>query len=255
MNPLVLTDLEGGVLKITVARPEKKNALTNAIYAAIADALEAARGRRDVRAVMLASLGENFCAGNDLGEFAAIVSGSAGPELQASRMLRALVRTEQPVVAAVQGAAVGIGTTLLLHCDLVVAAEDARFSAPFVKLALVPEAASSKLMPAMLGHARAFGFFALGETLSASQAAQSGLVNTVVACAELHPRAAELARQLAALPPLAMARTKLLMRDPEAVIAQMALEEELFIAQLQSPEGQAAFSAIAGRRNEPPTSP
>ena len=136
-----------GILSLTMARPDKKNALTNAMYGALADAIEAAENDPNVRVVLIRGEGDMFTAGNDVGEFAAIAEGVSHGERHVSRFLQALARSSRPLVAAVQGRAVGIGTTMLLHCDLVVLADNALLSTPFVNLALVPEAASSLLMP------------------------------------------------------------------------------------------------------------
>ena len=160
----------GGILSLTMARPDKKNALTNAMYGALADAIEGAETDPAVRVVLIRGEGDMFTAGNDVGEFAAIASGGVQGERHVSRFLRSLARSSRPLVAAVQGRAVGIGTTMLLHCDLIVLAENALLSTPFVSLALVPEAASSLLMPLRIGYARAFEMFALGETVDATSA-------------------------------------------------------------------------------------
>ena len=148
-----------------MARPDKKNALTNAMYGALADAIEAAETDPSVRVLLIRGEGDMFTAGNDVGEFAAMATGAFQGERHVGRFLQALAKSSRPLVAAVQGRAVGIGTTMLLHCDLVVLAENALLSTPFVNLALVPEASSSLLMPLRIGYARAYEMFALGEAV------------------------------------------------------------------------------------------
>jgi enoyl-CoA hydratase/carnithine racemase len=152
-----------GVLEIIFARPDKKNALTNAMYRTAREALESAQKDNSIRVVLFGAEGNAFTAGNDLGDFANVSSGQAG-EPQAGPFIQAIGRAEKPIVAAVPGIAVGVGTTMLLHCDLVYVADTAKLSAPFVNLALVPEAASSMLMPARIGYVRSFAAFALGES-------------------------------------------------------------------------------------------
>jgi enoyl-CoA hydratase/carnithine racemase len=247
MSEHVKITLADGVLTLTLDRPDKKNALTDAMYRALADALEAAESDSAVRVILLRAEGEMFTAGNDVGEFAAVAMSGKGPQ-QVLRFIGALPRATKPLVAAVQGRAVGVGTTLLLHCDYVVLAEDALLTTPFVGLALVPEAASSLLLPARIGHARAFGMFALGEAVNAADALAWGLANRVVPLAELNTVAADIARRLAAQPPGALATTKRLMRDAEAISAVMDIESAEFLARLKSPEAAEAFRAFAERR-------
>jgi enoyl-CoA hydratase/carnithine racemase len=236
-----------GVLTLVIDRPAKKNSLTEAMYEALADALESAQSDGQVRVVLLRSQGDMFCAGNDVGEFAAVAMGGAAPR-QVMRFLRALVGASKPILAAVQGRAVGIGTTLLLHCDYVVLAEDARLSTPFVQLALVPEAASSLLLPGRIGHQRAFAMFALGDPVDAKAALAWGLANAVVAPAELVATAEAVARRLAALPLGALVATKKLMRSADAITAQLAAESEIFVERLKTAEAREAFTAFAERR-------
>jgi enoyl-CoA hydratase/carnithine racemase len=196
-----------GVLTLTLARPDKMNALTEAMYAALADALTGAETDATIRVIVLRGEGAMFTAGNDLTEFAAIATGATRPgEKQVVRLLRALAGSTKPVVAAANGRAVGVGTTLLLHCDFVVLAEDAQLSTPFVGLALVPEAASSLLLPGRIGHARAFEMFALGKPISAAQALAWGIANRVVPAADLHSEAHQVAELLARQPAGALTR-------------------------------------------------
>ena len=248
MTEHVKIDNDGGILSLTMARPDKKNALTNAMYGALADAIEGAETDAAVRVVLIRGEGDMFTAGNDVGEFAAIAAGGVRTERHVSRFLQALVRSSRPLVAAVQGRAVGIGTTMLLHCDLVVLAENALLSTPFVNLALVPEAASSLLMPLRIGYARAFEMFALGEGVDAPSALAWGLANRVVPLDKLDSEAGALAARLAKQPAGAVSATKRLMRNPEVLMAQIRSETEQFVARLQTVEAREAFTAFAERR-------
>ena len=240
---------DDGILSLTMARPDKKNALTNAMYGALADAIEAAETDPAVRVVLIRGEGDMFTAGNDVGEFAAIAAGGGiQGERHVSRFLRSLAQSSRPLVAAVQGRAVGVGTTMLLHCDLVVLAENALLSTPFVSLALVPEAASSLLMPLRIGYARAFEMFALGETVDAASALAWGFANRVVPLDKLDAEARALAARLAKQPAGAVSTTKRLMRNPEVLMAQILAESAQFAERLQTVEAREAFSAFAERR-------
>ncbi|HYE42016.1 MAG TPA: enoyl-CoA hydratase-related protein [Caulobacteraceae bacterium] len=248
MSDPILTTTTDGVLTIAFNRPEKKNAITGAMYATIADALEAAREDPAVRVVLFRSEGDSFSAGNDINDFVAIAMGGGAGGMDVFRVLRVLAHFDKPVVAAVKGAAVGIGTTLLLHCDLVFVAEDARLSTPFVNLALAPEAASTVLLPARIGHARAFSMFALGEVVSGADAAAWGLVNQALPSHQVEGAAARAAAELAKRAPRSLQLTKQLMRDGAALWAQMERENQAFSSQLVSPEAREAFTAFAERR-------
>ncbi|WP_439893191.1 enoyl-CoA hydratase (plasmid) [Ralstonia sp. 25C] len=237
-----------GVLTLTLARADKKNAITDAMYGALADALDAAESDNTVRVVLLRAEGDMFSAGNDIGEFASIAMGEGGGQRNVIRFLHALVRATRPLVAAVQGRAVGIGTTMLLHCDFVLLADNAQLSTPFVNLALVPEAASSLLMPARLGHVRAFEMFALGDAVSAESALGWGLANRVVPLYQLGTEAQAIAERLARQPLGALTETKRLMRDAELLKQQMEAENASFSKRLKSPEAHEAFRAFVDRR-------
>lgn len=244
----VTSELNDGVLTITISRPDKKNALTNAMYGALADALERADAEAAIRVVVFQADGEIFSAGNDLGEFTA-QSENQGPAVRhVERFLRNLVSASTPLMAAVQGKAVGVGTTMLLHCDLVLLADDAQLIAPFINLALVPEASSSLLMPARIGHVRAFEMFALGDPVVASDALAWGLANRVVARDQLRAETRKLALRLAEKPAGALALAKGLMRNTEQVLEQMERESKIFSAQLRSAEAKEAFRAFAEKR-------
>jgi enoyl-CoA hydratase/carnithine racemase len=249
MTDQVATTLDGGVLTISLNRPEKKNALTDAMYAAVVDALDKAATDPAVRVVLFRGEGADFSAGNDLGDFAAIATGARKPEdMAVRRVLDAMARMEKPVVAAVKGFAVGIGTTLLLHCDLVFVAEDAKLSTPFVNLALAPEAASSRLLPLRIGHVRAFAMIALGEPIDGRTAASWGLANQALPANEVDVAARKAAVALAARPAGSLAETKRLMRDVQAIAAAMERENAAFASRLVSPEAREAFTAFAERR-------
>ncbi|QGZ93336.1 enoyl-CoA hydratase-related protein [Terricaulis silvestris] len=234
------------ILTLVIDRPDKKNALTNAMYGALADALERAEKDSEVAAILIRGEGDMFTAGNDVSEFAAGASDNEPPHV--GRFLRALIASSRPVVAAVQGRAVGVGTTMLLHCDYVILAEGAQLTTPFVNLALVPEAASSLLLPSRIGHARAFAMFALGEPLSAQDALAWGIANKVAPASEFIAVAEQVAARLAKQPLGAVMATKRLMRDAAAMTRQMEAESEQFQARLASPEAQEAFAAFAQRR-------
>ena len=225
-----------GVLRLTMARPDKKNALTNAMYGALADAIIAAETDTNVRVVLIRGEGDMFSAGNDVGEFAAMAAGAVQGERHVGRFLQAIAKSSRPLVAAVQGRAVGVGTTMLLHCDLVVLADNALLTTPFVSLALVPEAASSLLM------------FALGEAVDARSALAWGLANRVVPLDKLDAEASALAARLAKQPAGAVSTTKRLMRNPDVLMAQIMTEGEQFAARLKTVEAREAFTAFAERR-------
>ena len=236
----------GGVMRITLNRPEKKNALTQAMYAAITSGLERAAASPDIRVVLFTGSGDSFSAGNDIADFQ-----KSSPEQATSGAMRfgdQLVIMEKPVVAAVNGLAVGIGATMLLHCDLVYAAEGARIRFPFVDLGLVPELASSLMLPRLAGYQRAAELMLLGGFCSAEQAHEIGLVNRVLPDSELLDHALGAARTLAAKPAIALARTRALLRgDLSPILERKQQEAEIFQQCRQSPEAQAIFRAFVER--------
>ena len=251
MTEHVLIEKSGGVLTLTINRPEKKNALTRAMYQALGEAIDGAADDKDVRCVLIQANGDIFTAGNDLGDFAAVNSGDTTANQAregGNPLLAALARAKTPLVAAVHGRAVGVGVTMLLHCDLVYVAEDALLTTPFVNLALVPEAASSMLLPARIGHARAFAMFVLGEAVDGKTAAAWGIANAAVPAAELRAKARAAAEAVAARPASSVAITKALMRDPAGIASRMEEEGGHFAAQLKSPEAKEAFAAFAQKR-------
>jgi enoyl-CoA hydratase/carnithine racemase len=234
-----------GVIEIHIDRPDKKNALTGAMYRAMTGALADASARGDIGAVLFAGEGDAFSAGNDLKDFMAGPEGGAA----AFAFIRAIAGFDKPIVAAVQGLAVGVGTTMLFHCDLVYAAPDARFIMPFVNLGIVPEAGSSLLVPAILGYAKAAAMLLLGEPLDAQGADRAGLVSAIVPADQLLAHARDKAAALMAKPPQALAITRRLMKgDPAALMARIEEEARLFEETLASPEAQEAFAAFFEKR-------
>ncbi|WP_050386792.1 enoyl-CoA hydratase [Bradyrhizobium pachyrhizi] len=247
MTEYVKTAKEAGIQTVTLARPDKKNALTNEMYGALADIIEGAEEDSSVR-VLLFRGDADFTAGNDVGEFAALAKGQVKSEPQSTRFLHSLARSSRPIVAAVRGRAVGVGTTMLLHCDMVLLGEDALLSTPFVSLALVPEAASSLLMPLRIGYARAYEMFALGDAIDARTAHAWGIANKVLPIETLYVEATSLAGRLARQPAGSLSAVKRLMRSPDVLAAQMAMEGAQFGARLQTAEAREAFTAFAERR-------
>jgi len=241
---------EGAVMWGAFARPQKKNAITGAMYEGLIEAFEAAERDAGVGAFVLSGKGGVFTAGNDIGDFLAVASRAAG-DLPAWRFVSKLAEFEKPLVAAVDGLAVGVGTTLCFHCDLVYATPEARFQMPFVNLGLVPEAGSSLLAPQRFGRAKAAQFLLLGEPFGADEARAFGLVNAVVPQSELLAVAMAKAAELAAKPRAALLATRRLMRgDAGAVKARMGEEMHAFAEALKSDEARAAFEAFlaAGKK-------
>ena len=247
MTDLIKTNIENKVLTITFNRPEKKNALTHAMYTAMADAMEAARKDEGVRAIVFTGAGDVFTAGNDLIDFQQ--SGGLDAARPVVRFLGELIEADKPLVAAVNGLAVGIGLTMLLHCDFVYMADHATVSAPFVDLALVPEKASSLLFPALVGHVRAAEVFMLGKKVTAPEALQMGLVNQVTSGADTFAAALKVAEALAKKAPRSLQTTKRLMRgDKQALRDRIEAEGKHFSQQLQSAEVMEAISAFFEKR-------
>jgi enoyl-CoA hydratase/carnithine racemase len=236
------------VLTIAFARPEKKNAITAAMYQTMADALVEAQGDASVRAILIRGSAGIFSAGNDLEDF--MKTPPMGENAPVFQFLRAISSAEKPVVASVAGPAVGIGTTLLLHCDLVYASDTAKLSLPFAQLGLCPEAASSLLLPRLVGYQRAAEKLMLGEAFSAQEALAMGLVTKVLPVAELQDYVRQQAAKLAALPASSLRETKRLMKgdDVAAVEKKMGEEGEVFRRMLVAPEAKEAFSAFFEKR-------
>lgn len=243
----IITRRDGPVLELRFNRPAKKNAITNAMYAALADGFEAAADKA-VRAILITAEGDLFSAGNDLGDFAAQNTGAFTGPRHVERFLIRMIEAQKPVVAAVQGDAVGVGATMLLHCDLVYIAEAARLITPFVNLALVPENASSLTLPDRIGHVRAFEMLGLCEPLRGAEAARLGIANAALPFAEVEPRARAAAHALTQKPAEALRLTKALMRDQAAAMARMKEEMAVFGERLRSAEAAEAFAAFVERR-------
>ena len=248
MTEHVKVEIADGVMTLTLQRPEKKNALTGAMYDALSDALKKAETDASVRVILFQGDGDSFTAGNDLADFASQARGEGPVDSPALRFIETVSKAGKPLVAAVQGNAVGIGTTMLLHCDLVYLADNARLMTPFVNLALVPEAASSWLLPLRIGHARAYAMFALGEAMDASTALACGLANAVVQRDELRKRARHEAIALTKRPAGSLNLTKKLMRQHQQIAAQIAAEAQAFKTRLGTAEAREAFAAFAERR-------
>lgn len=243
----LLFHVSGGILTVRFNRPAKKNAFTEAMYEALAARLRSADEDPEVRVILLGGEGGAFTAGNDLADF--MERPPTGEDSAVFRFLHALLHAKTPIVAAVRGAAVGIGTTMLLHADLVYASESAKFSLPFVNLGLCPEAASSLILPRQIGHARAAELLMLGEPFDPVTAREAGIVTRVVEDDAVEATGLEAATKLAARPQASLRLTKELMRrwDRDLVSRAMAEEGEAFVRQLVSPEAREAFAAFMGR--------
>ena len=241
-----------GVATIEIARPEKKNALTVAMYQAMSDALVAAREDAAVRAVLITGQPGIFTSGNDIEDFMMRAPGQGSDAMDSPvfRFMRALLECDKPVVAAVTGAAIGIGTTLLLHCDFVYVSDEARLAMPFVGLGLVPEFASSLLVPQLMGYRRAAEKLLLGDPFTAEQAVECGIANAVLPAGEVVNHARRVAERFNQLPPGAVREAKQLMRGPqhELVLQTIRTEGELFARRLRSPEAMEAFQAFFQKR-------
>jgi enoyl-CoA hydratase/carnithine racemase len=244
----ILVHAEGGVLTLTLNRLERKNSITVAMYTALADAVEQARDDASVRVVLLQGHETVFCAGNDIGDF--LDKPPAGQDSPVFRFLRGIATFPKPLLAAACGPAVGIGTTMLLHCDLVYAGDNAALSLPFVNLGLCPEAASSLLLPQMLGYHRAAEALLLGEPFMAEAALEVGLVNRLLPPTEANAYANAQARKLAAKPSASLVETKRLMKkgQQQAVLQQMLDEGETFGRMLTAPAAREAFTAFMEKR-------
>lgn len=244
----VLTEVKNRVLTIRMNRPEKKNALTGAMYKAMSDAIRSSDSDPQIRVVVIAGTTGCFTAGNDLADFAAAKPGT-GP-VAALTFLETLAAAQKPVIAEVAGIAIGIGTTLLLHCDLVYAAPGARFQLPFVNLGLCPEAGSSMILPGLIGHHRAAEVLFFGEPFNAEGARELGIVNQIFAEAELSSAVAGKAQVLAEKPPAALRASKALLKKAAAdqIREAMSRESEQFAALLQGPEAKEAMAAFLERR-------
>ncbi len=255
MSNSIKTGVINGVALIEIARPEKKNALTVAMYQAMAEALRGAVADKAVRAVLITGQPGIFTSGNDIEDFMQRGTGNSGQgsdilDSPVFQFMRALLDCDKPVVAAVTGAAIGIGTTMLLHCDFVYVSDEARLAMPFVSLGLVPEYASSLLVPQLMGHARAAEKLLLGEPFTPEQAVEFGLANAVLPAGEVVNHARRVAERFNALPPGAVREAKALMRGPQRdkLLQVIRAEGELFGKRLRSPEAMEAFQAFFQKR-------
>ena len=244
----IITENRDGILRIEINRPHKKNALTAGMYQAMADAIKAAEADSKVRVVLIHGKSDLFTAGNDLQDF--LDNPPRDDNRPVFQFLYGISQAQKPIVAAVAGPAVGIGTTMLLHCDLVYAAPNARLQLPFVNLGLVPEAASSLLLPALIGYQRAAELLLLGEPFTAQKAKEIGLVTDVVPEDQLFATAMAQAKKLASKPAASLRLTKRLMKQGQmaAVEQQIKLEASHFGERLASPEAKEAFSAFLEKR-------
>src|SRR6266576_45116 len=244
----IITERSGHILRIQLNRPEKKNAMTLAMYITLADLLNDAAKDDQIRVVLWHGAGDSFSAGNDMQDFLKNPPG-AGESPQA-RLIEALINFDKPIVAAVQGAAIGGGTTMVTHCDFVFAGASAKFQMPFVNLALVPEFGSSYSVPAQIGYLRAAELILLGSRFDAKRAAELGLVTRVVPDQELLATATDTARELAEKPPAALQACKRLMRSStrEQLERAVKLENQEFSTRVRSAEAKEAFSAFLEKR-------
>jgi enoyl-CoA hydratase/carnithine racemase len=250
MTADVEISVHDGVQVLRLTRPRKKNALTSAMYGELCEAFD--RGDNDpaVAVHLITGSGGAFTAGNDLGDFLATAQGTGDLGTNVRRFVYLLPLIRKPVIAAVDGVAIGVGTTMLFHCDLVYATPASTFATPFLSLGLIPEAGSSLLMPRRMGYARAFEMLALGETFSAEQAVQAGFVNKIAAPDQIEETALEASRRLASLPPEALAMTRTLMRgNPVEILQQTDKEVIAFRERLASPEALEAFTAFFEKRS------
>jgi enoyl-CoA hydratase/carnithine racemase len=244
----IKTAVLNGVFTIEIARPEKKNAITIDMYQAMADGLKAAQADGAVRAVLITGQPGIFTSGNDLEDF--MKRPPSGQDSPVFQFMQALNGCEKPVVAAVTGAAIGIGTTMLLHCDLVYVADEARLAMPFVSLGLVPEFASSLVVPQLVGRVKAAEKILLGEPFTGAEAVEMGIANAVLPTAEVAPHARRIAERFNALPPGAVRDTKKLLRraGTESTLRAIEAEAAIFAERLTSPEAREAFSAFFQKR-------
>ena len=244
----IITEISKGLLTIQINRPKRKNSFTNAMYLAIGDAFREAYLNAHVKAVLVKGHPDCFSAGNDLGDFTG--QPPSGQDAPVFRFLRLLNTFPKPVVAQVEGLAIGIGTTMLLHCDWVYAADTAKFSVPFTKLGLCPEAASSYILPKLAGHQRAAEMLLLGDMFTASQAYDYGIVSAVKTAQELEAHVNQQCEKLLALPIESLLVTKRLMKSQDAKVLANKLKEEgdIFVSMLSKAPAQEAFSAFAEKR-------
>ncbi|WP_281645653.1 enoyl-CoA hydratase [Parendozoicomonas sp. Alg238-R29] len=246
MTDLIKTERRGNILLLSISRPARKNALSHAMYTSLAEPIEQAASDSSIRAIVLTGTQDCFTAGNDLGDF--LEKPPTGEDSPVLRFMLALLECPKPVIAALNGVAVGIGTTLLLHCDLAYAGPEARLQTPFTRLGLCPEYGSSLILPQVVGHQRAFEMLILGETINAEQALAYGLVNEV--SEDYLELALKRAEQVAALPPASVRLGKKLMHSENRaqIIKQIKVEMAAFGERLSSGEAKEAFTAFMQKR-------
>jgi enoyl-CoA hydratase/carnithine racemase len=244
----IVTEQAGSILRVQLNRPTKRNAMTSAMYLALAGIFSKAANDENTRVVLWHGAGDSFCAGNDIEDF---LKNPPGPgESPQARLMGALIDFDKPLVAAVQGAAIGGGTTMLTHCDFVYAGESTQFQMPFINLAVVPEFGSSCSVPSRIGHLRATELILLGAPFDSRRAAELGLVTQVISDKDVLARATETARKLAAKPAAALQASKRLMKQPfrEQIKAAMKAENEEFSVQVRSEDAKEAFAAFLEKR-------
>ena len=244
----IVTERSGSILRVQLNRPTKRNAMTLAMYLSLAGIFNEAATDENTRVVLWHGAGDSFCAGNDIDDF---LKNPPGPgESPQARLMEALVNIDKPLVAAVHGAAIGGGTTMLTHCDFIYAGESTKFQMPFINLALVPEFGSSCSVPARIGHLRAAELILLGVSFDAGRAAELGLVTQVISDKDVLARATETAAKLAAKPARALQACKRLMKQPfrEQIKAAMKAENEEFSVQVRSNDAKEAFTAFLEKR-------
>ncbi|MBN8982610.1 MAG: crotonase/enoyl-CoA hydratase family protein [Rhizobiales bacterium] len=248
-DKVIVTD-EDATRVITLRRPEKKNALTQTMYAQMSNAIDTAQNNPNIRCLIITGGSGVFTAGNDLDDFLKAGGNKSGERpMNAVKFLHSLVHNTKPIIAAVDGIAIGIGTTMVFHCDYVLASTTATFSTPFIHLGLVPEGASSLLVPMMMGHQRAFSMLVMGHPVSAADAKIAGFVNEVVAPGHTETEARKIAREICELPAEAVAISrKLLKRPPEDLVRRIEQESHLFGERMSSKEALAAFQAFFARK-------
>jgi enoyl-CoA hydratase/carnithine racemase len=244
----IVTERLGSILRVQLNRPTKRNAMTSAMYLSLADIFNETANDENARVVLWHGAGELFCAGNDIEDF--LKNPPSPGNFPQAKLMEALVNFDKPVVAAVHGAAIGGGTTMLTHCDFVYAGESTKFQMPFINLALVPEFGSSYSLPAQVGHVRAAEPILLGGPFDARHAAALGLVTEVVSDKDVLATATETARKLAAKPAAALQASKRLMKQPfrEQIKAAMKAENEVYFTQLRSADAKEAFTAFLEKR-------
>lgn len=248
MQTMILEKIENGIQTLTINRADKKNAITLEMYLALTQALDRAKHKNDVKVTLVTGAGADFSAGNDLAEFVALAQ--TPDKLNTTfDFLHAIATYPKPLVAAVEGMAVGIGVTMLLHCDLVVASQSSKFILPFVKLGLVPEAASSFLIPSLVGHQKAFELLVLGEAFDANLALELGFINKTCDLGFAHKEALDYANRLSTLPTQAVQLSKQLLKQPKVDSVQLALAKEsrVFKERLTSQEAKEAFIAFLNK--------